>query len=56
MTRYLRMWQRSFDHWFLEYRDRGASEDTAIKLAEVKADEELSRYVDDKLEQRKLGE
>ena len=56
MSRLHRMWQRSFDHWFLQYRERGSSEEWAIKLAEEKATDEMDRYVDEKIEERKLGE
>lgn len=50
------IWNRAFERNFLELRAAGVSEDAAIAEAERRADHGLSRYVDDKLEEQKLGE
>lgn len=50
------MYRRAFERAFLEYRANGLSEGRAIELAERDAQEGLDRYVDEKLEERKLGE
>lgn len=55
-SRYYTMWRRAFEARFLELRSQGVSEDLAIWQAEHDADVGLSRYVDDKLEERKLGD
>lgn len=50
------IYRRAFDRAFLEYRSLGVSEDRAIELAEHDAQIGLDRYVDEKIEERKLGE
>lgn len=56
MNRFNRMWQRAFDQKFNELIAEGVSKDAAFNLAEAFATDGLDRYVDDELEERKLGE
>lgn len=51
-----RIWLRAFEREFLELRAQGLSEDAAIELVEHRATEAQDRYVDSKLEERKLAE
>jgi len=51
-TRLCRVWNASFRRNYLECRQIGMSEDSAIAFAEHKAQEDLDRYCDDKLHLR----
>jgi hypothetical protein len=56
MSRLHDMWRRAFERRFLELRSRGVPEEAAIDIAERETNEAQDRYVNDKLEARKLGE